>query len=98
MLPSEAGAVTSSPERACSQSRQSSHQLPFRFSAEARNASGVSALTDPITKDALGLVGGLRRLCRCPLFESTKVVPSPMIWAVLYTPFHGVMWSVTPAM
>src|SRR6266478_3260322 len=50
------------PERAWSQSRQSSHQLPFRFSAAVRNASGPPGSTGPITNDAFGLVGGLSRL------------------------------------
>src|SRR5260370_36754544 len=96
-MPTEAGAATSSPERAGSQSRQSSHQLPFRFSAAARKASGPAGLTGPITKDAFGLVGGLSRLCSWPLFESTNVVPSPLICADLETPLQGGRWSGRPA-
>ena len=44
------------------QSRQSSHQLPFRFSAAARNTSGPAGFTGPIMNDAFEFVGGLSRL------------------------------------
>ncbi len=65
--------------------------LPL-LGARARNASGPAGSTGPIMKDAFGLVGGLRRLCRCPLFDSTKVVPVAQDARGLVTrAFHGVM-------
>src|SRR4029077_15446446 len=97
LLPRLAGAGASAPERSKSQTPQWGHQLPFSFSPELMNASPSLALAAPTTNEAFGLVGGLRRLCRWPLFERTNVVLSPKILAVRYTAFHGVIWSVTPA-
>src|SRR5262249_37324591 len=77
LLPSLVGAATSAPERSWSQSRQCSHQLPLFFSELERNESPSGALASPVTKDAFGLVGGLRRLCKWPLFDRTKVASLP---------------------